>query len=95
MATRMDTLADFSGRIGKRFEVNVADRHIELTLEVAEELPGSPRDGGGFRLEFVGPPSPMLTQNIFPFEIDGERFDLYIVPIGRDAEGTRYEAVFF
>lgn len=85
----------FSGRVGKTFEVPVLDQRLEMVLGAAESLPGSVRAGGGFRLEFLGPSEPMLEQGMFPFEIDEDRFEIFIVAIGRDARGTRYEAVFF
>jgi hypothetical protein len=89
------TFDHFSGRVGKSFDVAVAGHNLALILDVAQALPGSPRPGGAFRLEFVGPVDPMLVQGIFPFEIDDERFDIFVVPIGRDQDGMRYEAVFF
>ena len=95
MATRNMTLTDFSGRTGKTFDVHVAGQCLPLTLAAAQELPGSGRTGGSFRLEFLGPHDPMLAQGIFPFVIGDERFEIFIVPIGQDARGTRYEAIFF
>ena len=88
-------LGDFSGRVGHSFAVPVGGHLLMLTLGAAQELHGSQRDAGGFRLEFIGPADPMLPQGIFPFEIEGDRYELFIVPIGRSAEGTRYEAVFY
>ena len=89
------TVDDFTGRVGYSFAVAVGGQCLMLTLEAAEELQGSVRDGGGFRLEFIGPVDPVLEQGIFAFEIEAERYDLFIVPIGRDTRGTRYEAVFY
>jgi len=89
------TLADFSGQVGESFAIAVAGHRLTLTLAAAEPLQGSVRDSGGFRLEFLGPVDPMLEQGIFPFDIAGERWDLFIVPLGRNADGARYEAVFY
>jgi Domain of unknown function (DUF6916) len=94
-AAQNPAIGDFSGRIGDRFAVAVGGHRLMLTLEAAQELHGSMRDAGGFRLEFLGPADPMLSQGIFPFEIDGECYDLFIVPLARDDRGTRYEAVFY
>ena len=88
-------LEDFSGQVGESFTVSVRGHQLALALVAAEPLQGSVREQGGFRLEFLGPADPMLDQGIFPFDIEGERWDLFIVPIGRSAEGTRYEAVFY
>ena len=88
-------IGDFSGRVGDSFTVRVGGHCLMLALEAAQELPGSMREAGGFRLEFLGPAEPMLEQGIFPFEIEAECYDLFIVPIARDQRGTRYEAVFY
>ena len=95
MDTRIITFADFSGRVGESFEVHVGDHVVPLTLDAAQELPGSSREGGSFRLEFLGPNDPMLAQGIFPFLFGTDQFDIFIVPIARDERGTRYEALFF
>ena len=89
------SIADFAKHRGKTFAVPVRGHRLGLLLEAAQELPGSSRAGGGFRLEFLGPADPMLQQGIFPFEIARDRFEIFIVPIARDQRGTRYEAVFF
>ena len=85
----------FSGRIGKSFAVTAGGRRVALILDAAQDLPGSARPGGAFRLEFLGPTDPMIGQGTFPFEIDEDRFEIFVVPIGRDPRGTRYEALFF
>src|SRR5580765_3588237 len=85
----------FSGRVGESFDVAVGGHRLSLMLDAAQDLPGSLRPGGAFRLEFLGPPDPVLAQGILPFEIGKDRFEIFVVPIGRDARGTRYEAVFF
>jgi hypothetical protein len=94
-AAQNPALADFSGWLGQSFAVPFRGERLMLTLDAAEELQGSTREAGGFRLEFLGPVEPMLEQGILRFEIQAERYDLFIVPIGRDKRGTRYEAVFY
>lgn len=89
------TLADFSARVGERFEVSVGGHRLALALSAAEALQGSQRPGGGFRLEFRGPMDPMLTQGIFPFTHGDDRYELFIVPFARSERGTSYEAVFY
>lgn len=89
------TVDDFASRVGKSFSVPVRGHRVDLRLDAAQELPGSPRTGGGFRLEFIGPADPVLEQGIFPFEIARDRYEIFIVPIARDFGGTRYEAVFY
>ena len=88
-------VSDFSGRAGKDFEVEAGDRRLTLTLDRFEELPGGTRSGGSFRLEFVGPLEPVLPQSTYSFEESGERFEIFIVPVGQEPAGIRYEAIFF
>jgi hypothetical protein len=95
MSSQNPAIGDFSGWVGHGFAVPVGGHRLMLTLEAAQELHGSLRDAGGFRLEFLGPADPMLVQGIFPFEIEGDCYELFIVPLGRDDRGTRYEAVFY
>lgn len=87
--------ADFSGRVGEECVVEAGEQRGTLTLDAAEEVPGSQRPGGGFRLEFVGPGEPMLPQGIFQFHFGEEQFELFIVPLGRSRRGAHYEALFF
>lgn len=91
---RVLTIDDFSRRVGEPFEVEVQGGRLPLTLEAAQELPSMGRTGGSFRLEFLGPHQPGLPQAIYPFHITGERLEIFIVPIGQDMRGTRYEAIF-
>jgi hypothetical protein len=93
--TRDIGFSDFSGRVGKSFAVDAGGHRLALLLESAQVLPGSARPGGAFRLEFLGPVDPILPQATYPLVIDGDRYDIFIVPIGRDQKGTRYDAVFF
>ena len=48
-----------------------------------------------FSLVFRGPMDPLLAQRIYPLDHAemGQR-DIFLVPIGPDQEGMRYEAVF-
>jgi hypothetical protein len=95
MATRPLTFDDFSRRVGKTVEVEAGGKRVPLLVHAAQDLPSSGRDGGAFRLEFMGPANPMLGQGIFPFLIDREKFAIFIVPLSRDQRGVRYEAIFY
>jgi hypothetical protein len=86
---------DFSGRVGKTFEVHVQGHKIPLLLDAYQELPASKRDGGAFRLEFIGPTNPALGQGAFPFLFGEDEFAIFIVPLGQDARGMRYEAIYY
>lgn len=62
---------------------------ITLTLV---EVNGEARP---FSIEFLGPRDPVLPQRIHRLEHPAlGALELFIVPIGRDADGVRYEAVF-
>lgn len=88
-------LRDFEGRTGSPFAIAFQGEAWQLVLMAARELPGSPREEGGFRLEFRGPPEPRLPQAIYAFEIDGVAHDIFLVPTGFAIDGLLYEAVFF
>ena len=48
-----------------------------------------------FALVFRGPAGDVLPQGTYHVEHDAlGAFDLFLVPIGADADGVRYEAVF-
>ena len=81
--------------VGDQFELDHGDAAIRLELIRAEPLPPSGREGGSFRLEFRGPFEPIVPQATHGFRKDGETRQIFIVPIGRESEGTRYEAVFY
>lgn len=63
-------------------------------LETRELPPISPRQSP-FAVVVAGPASPALAQGIHALlhPVHG-RLDLFIVPIGRDSGGTRYEIIF-
>jgi len=89
------TWDEFAGAAGTVYEVPCGDERFELTLEQVEELPSAGREGGSFRLEFSGPPEPILPQAIYPFRNGEDALEIFIVPIGRSPSGTRYEAIFY
>jgi len=92
---RLLTIGDFSGRVGKAVEAQAGGRRVPLVVQAVQELPSAGREGGSFRLEFIGPPDSILGQGTFPFLIGRERFDIFIVPLSHGPEGVRYEAIFY
>ena len=89
------TIADFEQRLDKNFMVEAAGQQVPVKLRACQELPGSKRDGGGFRLEFAGPLDPQLGQGVFTFRIDQDQYGIFIVPLGQGERWMRYEAVFY
>lgn len=88
------TIDDFKDRIGQRFDVSDGISRHALTLEAAAPIAHASREGGGFRLEWLGPADPILQQAIYRMSAGERDHDIFIVPIGRNEAGTRYEAVF-
>ena len=88
------TIDDFARHRGKPFKVDVEGGATELRLAHVQELPGSGRSAGSFRLEFHGPLDSFLQQGTYPFHLGSERAGIFIVPIGPAGQAMRYEALF-
>ena len=93
------TRESFAPHVGSEFRLPVEGRaSVSLTLIEATAL-GPPRAGAParapFSLVFRGPRAPMLPQRIHRLEHDAlGPLEIFIVPIGPDGEGMRYEAIF-
>jgi hypothetical protein len=90
------TAADFAPAVGSDFEI-VDDRSAPVRVRLNEvvELGERPGHGRPFSLRFHGPLSPTLahvTHRVAHAEM-GE-FDVFLGPVGSDADGITYEAVF-
>ena len=93
------TVETFSGRIGERFRITSDDTDpLDAELIEASEVADTRLPEGGrvpFSIVFRAPMEPPLPQRIYRFEHDAlPEFELFIVPIGPDESGMRYEAVF-
>ncbi|ATY33126.1 DUF6916 family protein [Sphingomonas psychrotolerans] len=87
-------LSDFAA--GTIYDVSGGDAAYPLTLHKAQALSDSGREGGSFRLEFLGPGEPVLPQGTYRFTRGGEDgHEIFIVPVAREADNIRYEAVFY
>jgi len=90
------TLDDFAPHLGKEWEMDAGGGTVlPVELTDASPLSDSGREGGSFRLEFLGPADPAYQQGTATFRRDGAAHEIFIVAIGRSEAGTRYEAVFF
>jgi hypothetical protein len=89
------SLDDFAPHLGHGWKMDVAGSELPVELIDASPLSDSGREGGSFRLEFRGPVDPAYQQGTAIFRRDGTEHEIFVVAIGRDREGTRYEAVFF
>src|SRR5579862_543341 len=79
------------------------DAQQAVELELSEITPPRMALTGGtnglryenFALMFRGPADRLLAQRIYLFESTQlGRFELFIVPVGRDANGAQYQATF-
>ena len=96
MTDPVDPLALESLRKAMNTEFSVEfddDRSVlKLTL-VALQVRDAPDGYEQFAAHFLGPPDPQLPQATYEFRYPGVgAFPLFIVPIGRDDAGVRYEA---
>ncbi len=93
------TVSDFRPHVGSGFRLH-ADDVLEVELVEADDPGGSSgatpeRPRAPFSVVFLGPRDPVLPQRIYRLEHEElGALDLFLVPIGRDAAGVRYEAVF-
>lgn len=92
------TQKDFLEKVGEEFRIVNRDAPIVLTLVEAIDLsrpdaPGPRRSP--FSLVFRGPLAPVMPQRTYALEHASlGRLEIFIVPIGPDANGMRYEAIF-
>jgi hypothetical protein len=97
------TAQTFTPLVGQPFRIGRADGPpVEIELIKVTEW-GSLGSGGRpdgpprtpFALLFRGPQAGSLPQQIYPVEHDQlGAFDLFLVPVGPDDAGMRYEAIF-
>jgi hypothetical protein len=93
------TIATVTPHVGDAFLLRASPEiALPLTLTSATGAGPVPDDAARrvpFALLFHGPQTPILPQRIYRLEHDAlGTFDLFLVPLGPDARGMRYEAVF-
>jgi hypothetical protein len=92
-------IGTFAPHLGETFRIQAADSEwAEMTLIEATALgQGTASEGlrAPFSIVFRGPRDPVLPQGTYRVEHAAiGAFELFLVPIGPDGEGMRYEAVF-
>jgi hypothetical protein len=93
LETQSAVASTFAEHLNSTFRLHHESATAEL--ELVEVSDGSTHGHVNFSLLFRGPRQPLLAQQIYPVEHDRlGRFDLFIVPVKRDAQGLYYEAVF-
>jgi len=95
------TIQTFSEHLGSTFRIHPeGSEEMDAELISATELGGStgeepPGRRRPFSLVFRGPRNVLLPQRIYRMEHDQiGSFELFLVPIGPDEKGLRYEAIF-
>lgn len=93
----MPTLDEFTLLHGERFAV-LEDGLDGVWADLVDVQPlgGAPFNGRQpFSLLFVGPAAPALPQRTYRLSHARlPELDIFLVPIGADAAGVRYEAIF-
>ena len=93
------TEEEFSQHLNTKFRVQLGNEpHIDLELvEVKGYLtkPGEQTGMERFSAYFKGPSEPYLAQNTYLLQHDRMgKFEIFLVPIARDEQSVRYEAVY-
>ncbi|HEX8244881.1 MAG TPA: hypothetical protein VF541_15340 [Longimicrobium sp.] len=93
------TIEAFQPRVGELFRV-IVDETKEMQTRLSEVTPwgheeAARRERNPFSLVFHAAPNAVIPQQIYRIEnANMEPFECFLVPIGPDAAGMRYEAVF-
>lgn len=92
------TIDDFAPRLRQTFRVALDAAALDLELLRATPLgaqPPAPDRRRPFSLIFRGPSAPLLPQRIYRLENASlGALEIFLVPIGPDAAGLCYEAIF-
>jgi hypothetical protein len=87
------TLETFSPAVGGQFRVRTPAGELDAVLAEATALPPQPHGRAPFSLLFRA--GQAFPQGCYTFtHPDLGAFELFVVPLGPDAAGLRYEAVF-
>ena len=92
------THADFQSWLNQKFQILHSGGALEVELVSCRVLPSSRRKEAQrepFSVIFRGPREPLLPQRSYPIagSVHGT-LEIFIVPIGPDDVGMRYEAIF-
>jgi hypothetical protein len=89
------TADDFSKHVNTVFTFHEGNRDWQLTLTTVSALPGRPGKREPFSLVFMGVPNVVFPQRIYSLDhASMGQLAIFLVPIGADATGTQYEAIF-
>lgn len=91
------TATDFRRHVVDGFRIHYGgERPLPVRLSEVADFPRQPANQRvPFSLLFHGPADGWLRQGTYTFEHDAMgRMDIFLVPLGSDAEGMRYEVIF-
>ena len=93
------TISDFAPWIGDRFRVGSPEEGLAFDVQLADATPvGEVPERGRrvpFSLVFRARPDVVLPQRIYRVDHPAlGSLDIFLVPIGPDSTGMRYEAIF-
>jgi hypothetical protein len=92
------TRESFAAHLGSVFRAQAPDRVLEFRLVEVKALStaaGEARQRQPFSLYFLGPGDVLVPQQTVALEHAAlGRLGIFLVPVGREPEGYRYEAVF-
>ena len=90
------TAGDFAPLLHERFLLAAGGASpFDVELIDVSEMAAAGDSRSQFSLVFRGGPTPPIAQGIHRLEHDRlGRLDLFLVPLGPDGDGQRYEAVF-
>ena len=93
--TKFFTIDTFSGHVNTKFLMHYGDsKTAELELTSVKDVGSSPRQIQ-ISLLFQGPDNVPIAQGIYTLEHDKlGALDIFLVPIGKDAKGVQYQAIF-
>ena len=93
----LDTLTceDFESHLNSPFDMTAGDATMVLELIEVKRLPQQARTRQPFSLLFRGGGTTVWPQGIYHLSRAGlDEIDIFLVPVGKDESGVRYEAIF-
>lgn len=84
----------FATRLEESFQVGPGPLQVKVVAcEKLKAYPGGATEP--YAVHFLGPSDPVLQQRIYTLSSEqAGAFDIFLVPVEREAGGIRYEAVF-
>ena len=93
--TEVFSMDTFSGHVNTKFLMHYGDSQTaQLELTSVVDVGSSPRQIQ-FSLLFQGPDNAPVAQGTYKLEHDKlGALDIFLVPVGKDAKGVEYQAIF-